>query len=136
PTVNEDITIEKITVTGAVLGTPAYMAPEQLAGEVVDARSDQFAFCIVAWEALFGARPWGGATLGELKKAIHKHELKAARDVPERVRKVIERGLAIEPEDRFSDVRALLSALQRALAPRTRWWIAASVLGTALVVGG
>ncbi|HSN27118.1 MAG TPA: serine/threonine-protein kinase, partial [Kofleriaceae bacterium] len=134
--VPEDTPIEKITVTGAVIGTPAYMAPEQLAGDVVDARSDQFAFCVVAWEALFGQRPWGGATLKELEKAIHKHELRPSRDVPERVRKVIERGLAIEPGDRFVDVRTLLAALDRATAPRTRWWIAASVVGTALVVGG
>ncbi len=136
PVPDDSAPIEKITVTGAVIGTPAYMAPEQLAGDVVDARSDQFAFCVVAWEALFGQRPWGGTTLKELEKAIHKHELKPSRDVPERVRKVIERGLAIEPGDRFVDVRTLLAALRSATAPRTRWWIAASVLGTALVVGG
>jgi predicted Ser/Thr protein kinase len=126
----------KMTVTGAVVGTPAYMAPEQLAGELVDARSDQFAFCVVAWEALFGKRPWGGATLKELEKAIHEHELASSRDVPERVRRVFERGLAIEPADRYPDVRALLAALRDAIAPRTRWWIAAAALGTALIVGG
>ncbi len=126
----------RMTVTGAVVGTPAYRAPEQLAGEVVDGRSDQFAFCVVAWEALFGARPWGGATIKDLEKAIHRHELKASREVPERVRKVIERGLAIEPGERWPDLRALLSALGLAAQPRTRGWIAASVLGTALVVGG
>jgi len=136
PIPDDSTPIEKITVTGAVIGTPAYMAPEQLAGDVVDARSDQFAFCVVAWEALFGERPWGGATLKDLEKAIQKHELKASREVPERVRRVIERGLSIEPADRFTDVRTLLSALGRSTAPRTRWWIAASVLGTALVVGG
>lgn len=126
----------KMTVTGAVVGTPAYMSPEQLAGEVVDARSDQFAFAVVAWEALFGKRPWGGATLKELEKAIHKHELKASREVPERVRRAIERSLAIEPGDRYPDVPALLAALRDAIAPRTKWWIAAAALGTALIVGG
>jgi tetratricopeptide (TPR) repeat protein/predicted Ser/Thr protein kinase len=132
----DDALATRMTVTGAVVGTPAYMAPEQLAGEVVDARSDQFAFCVVAWEALFGARPWGGATLKELEKAIQRHELKASREVPERVRKVLERGLAIEPGDRWPDLRALLVALGESAKPRTRGWIAASVLGTALVVGG
>ncbi|HET6584115.1 MAG TPA: serine/threonine-protein kinase, partial [Nannocystaceae bacterium] len=43
-----------LTVTGAVVGTPAYMAPEQLAGETADARTDQYAFCLTLWEALFG----------------------------------------------------------------------------------
>ena len=136
PAPADSVLDSKMTVTGAVVGTPAYMAPEQLAGEVVDGRGDQFAFCVVAWEALFGARPWGGATLKELQKAIKKHELKASREVPERLRKVIERGLAIEPADRWPDLRALLAALGDASRPRTRGWIAASVLGTALVVGG
>ena len=49
-----------LTVTGAVLGTPAYMAPEQLAGRTADERADQFAFCVTLWEALAGSRPFPG----------------------------------------------------------------------------
>ena len=56
-----------ITVEGTVLGTPAYMPPEQLAGDPVDARGDQFAFAVVAWECLYGRRPFEGATLGALE---------------------------------------------------------------------
>src|SRR6185436_19437245 len=47
-----------LTQTGALLGTPAYMAPELFDGASADARSDQYAFCVAAWEALFGQRPF------------------------------------------------------------------------------
>ncbi|MEO7730808.1 MAG: serine/threonine-protein kinase, partial [Kofleriaceae bacterium] len=59
-----------MTQTGAVLGTPAYMAPEQFAGVPVDARADQFAYCVTVWEALFGQRPFAGTTFELLKAAI------------------------------------------------------------------
>jgi eukaryotic-like serine/threonine-protein kinase len=55
-----------ITRTGAVVGTPAYMAPEQIRGRTVDARTDQFSFCVTLYEALFGERPFSGATVDEL----------------------------------------------------------------------
>src|SRR5690606_37640545 len=52
-----------LTATGTIVGTPAYMAPEQHDGAEVDARADQFSFCVTVWEALFGQRPFGGNDL-------------------------------------------------------------------------
>src|SRR5580692_2461113 len=103
------------TDTRGISGTPAYMAPEQLCGDPVDARCDQFAFAVVAWECLYGERPFRGATLAALLEAIERQHLPASsRRVPEAVRGVIARGLATAPEDRFADMPALLAALDRA----------------------
>jgi serine/threonine protein kinase len=70
-----------VTQTGAVMGTPAYMAPEQFAGAPVDARADQFAFCVTAWEALWRERPFAGASYAELSAAISQGR-RAAADAP------------------------------------------------------
>ena len=59
-----------ITLTGLMLGTPAYMAPEQFLGTRVDARSDQFAFCVALFEAAYRARPFSGDTLAELMASV------------------------------------------------------------------
>src|SRR5207244_2470933 len=58
-----------ITRAGVVVGTPAYMAPEQLRGKGADARTDQFSFCAALYEGLYGERPFSGATVGDLVKA-------------------------------------------------------------------
>ncbi len=79
------------TMTGTVLGTPRYMAPEVRAGRRADARSDQYSFCVALNEALAG------------------------RKVPTDVRKTLQRGLATEPELRFGEIGDLLAALHRGL---------------------
>ena len=108
------------TLAGTVMGTPAYMAPEQFERTDIDARGDQFSFCVVAWECLYGRRPFGGSTITEVRTAIERHELErvARSKVPDRVRRVLERGLAVAPADRYPEMPALLVDLRRAATPR------------------
>jgi tetratricopeptide (TPR) repeat protein/predicted Ser/Thr protein kinase len=118
-----------MTMTGSVLGTPAYMAPEQLVGDPVDARADQFAFCIVAWEALFGERPFKGTSLATLAAsiALQKFERPAKSAVPQRVVDVIARGLANDPAKRYADMNALLADLRATIGGGKRWLLAAAL---------
>ena len=92
-----------LTQTGSVIGTPAYMAPEQLDGEASTA-SDQFALCVTAWEALYGTRPFGGKTFGEIATAVAAGvpDEPDERSVPAHVRTAIRRGLAADPAARPS----------------------------------
>jgi tetratricopeptide (TPR) repeat protein len=99
-----------------VLGTLAYMAPEQYDGGIVDARADQFAFCVVAWELLHGEHPFG-ADPRALAIAIATREAPrssaVARPVPEWVRDVLRRGMSPRPADRHASMPALLEAIGR-----------------------
>jgi serine/threonine protein kinase len=94
-------TAEDATLTGTVAGTPAYMSPEQRAGRSVDARSDQYSFCVALHEALHGERPSGARAL----TATH------GRRIPKHLRAAMTRGLSAEPEARFPTMDALLAAL-------------------------
>ena len=101
-------------------GTPAYMAPERLAGAVGDGGSDQYSFCVTCWEALFGARPEPA-----------NPRAPGGRGVSGWVRRALERGLARDPARRWPSMAALLAALERG-ATRARWWrIGAAVCGVA-----
>jgi len=105
-----------ITGPGALMGTPAYMAPEQHLRRPVDARTDQFAFCIVAWEALFGERPFAGASPAEMALSATGGmivEPRKASAAPVAVRRVLKKGLSPSAGDRYSDMRTLLGALAR-----------------------
>ncbi|MGB1700967.1 MAG: serine/threonine-protein kinase, partial [Nannocystaceae bacterium] len=66
PDLPQDFLADEITVPGSIVGTPAYMAPEQHLGDEADARSDQFSFCVAMWEALYGQRPFRGKTLADI----------------------------------------------------------------------
>jgi hypothetical protein len=112
-----------LTETGALLGTPPYMAPEQLDGLPADPRADQYAFCVTAWEAFAGERPFPGSTMEELVAlaSLPSRAPRHADRVPAHLRPLLERGLSLDPAARFPSMTALLSAFDRAwTAPRRR----------------
>ncbi|MCA9656192.1 MAG: serine/threonine protein kinase [Myxococcales bacterium] len=128
---------EALTEAGAVMGTPAYMAPEQLAGRMATAASDQFSFCVSLYEALYGERPFGGNTLATLSEAVYRGEVREpapGRSVPTWLRKVLLRGLQTRAEDRHPSMDALLDELSRDPGGRRRRVIGASALGLGAVV--
>jgi len=113
----------RLTKAGSILGTPLYMAPEQMRGQPVDGRADQFSFCVALWEALHGARPFRGETLLELRGQVLAGNPRPGplrSRVPRRVQAALERGLAIDRAERFPDMDALLQALSGAAGSRRR----------------
>lgn len=129
-----------LTRTGALLGTPAYMSPEQHRGVEVGPLTDQFSFCVALYEALYGERPFAGNTITSLALNVIEGDVRPPpRDhrVPDWLRKVILRGLEPEPMNRFPSMDALLAELQRDPPQRRTPWLTALIaagVGSALLV--
>ena len=122
PDPDADLEALDLTDAGTVLGTPAYMPPEQLDGMDADARSDQFAFCVSLFEALYGQRPFSGRSITALGEAI-RSGLPAEVDptirrVPPAVHAAILVGLRPDPGARHPNMRRLLDTLDRAASSR------------------
>jgi tetratricopeptide (TPR) repeat protein len=92
------------------MGTPGYMAPEQLAGGPLDVRTDLFAFCVALFEALARVHPFLGTTA---RSAEDIDWARLPRTTPRAVRVALARGLARAPADRFASMDELIGALQR-----------------------
>ncbi len=104
-----------LTRTGAIMGTPAYMAPEQFRGVRMDERTDQFSYCVALWEALYGERPFSGQTARALGQAVLWSELSEAPSdstVPTWLRAAVTRGLAVDSAERWSSMAELLEVLR------------------------
>jgi tetratricopeptide (TPR) repeat protein/predicted Ser/Thr protein kinase len=134
-----------ITATGALLGTPAYMSPEQHEARTADARADQFSFCAALYEALYGQLPFEGEGYLAYAHNVIAGLLRPAprgSQVPGRLRSILLRGLSTEPDRRYPSMRALLADLDRAMsATRRRIALAAGGLVAAgalaaLLLGG
>lgn len=119
--------------SSGLVGTPAYMAPEQLAGRRGDAGSDQYSYCVMAYEVLVGHRPFLGTTLEELAAAqASPVPFPRRRRIAKRTRKALARGLSQRPEDRFASMNDLLSEMR----PRPLRALYVSGATAAVIVAG
>jgi eukaryotic-like serine/threonine-protein kinase len=129
-----------LTRVGEMIGTPAYMPSEQLAGAEISPATDQFAFCVSVWEALFDRHPYAGtdtdgtpvAFAAALARGVL--HLPERHPVPKRVVAALTRGLANDPAKRWPSMTALLAELSRAVRPLHAGWIAAAA--GVVVIGG
>ncbi len=123
---------EDLSGRSSLIGTPAYMAPEQLEGLWADPRSDQFGFCVALFEALYRRRPYAGDTLEQLREAVRAGRIAPFEPgvVPRWLQAAVAKGLSVRAEDRFESMAALLAALEqgRQRRPATALAIVAVVL--------
>lgn len=129
-----------VTEHGVLLGTPGYMSPEQFRGGSVDARSDQFSFCVALWEALYGERPFEGDNPIELAVNVLAGNVRASNQAslrnsgkhgvtpPAWIRRVLRRGLSSDAATRYPTMATLLAELDCKPARTRRWWIAAGIV--------
>jgi len=132
----ETPTSTRLTQAGTALGTPGYMAPEQLSGGEVDTRADQFAFGVLAWELATGEHPFGNDAASILARMTELMEGRTAglsRALPlPGLDRIVRRCMRASPAERYASAEALLTdlrALDTASAPvrhfangDARWW--------------
>ncbi|MEM7160704.1 MAG: serine/threonine-protein kinase [Myxococcota bacterium] len=133
-----------LTRPGSVVGTPAYMAPEQFSSAQINPACDQFGFCVTAWEALFGMRPFGGDTAPEMLDAMRRGRVEWPEGVAPGLGWVValRKGLAFDPSKRFHGMEALLETLRSSRADgahevrgRQRWIWLSVLLAAGLAIG-
>ena len=122
-----------VTRDGAIVGTLASMAPEQLEGKLADERSDQFSFCVALVEALSGQRPFKGETWAELTRSLDAAPRFGTR-ISARLRVVLRKGLQRQPSHRYASMTALLNAIEGTRKPGWKW-VALTGLAATIALG-
>jgi serine/threonine protein kinase len=116
---------EQFTVTGSIVGTPHYMSPEQVQGQPVDGRSDQFSLAVIAYEMLTGEKPYTGEHLTTVvykivaEEPAPAHRLNATLTTA--IENVLKQGLAKKPDSRFPSCSEFIAALEKACAAAKTW---------------
>jgi len=129
--------VDEVTEAGLIMGTPPYMAPEQLISGAVGPAADQYAFCLTAYEALAGRRPFRQkSVLAQARAKLAGDLPPLPAEVPAAIERAIARGLEPRPEDRWPSMNALLAELVRANAPRRWGWFAAAAVALLALGGG
>lgn len=141
------IVSQQMTQSGAMMGTPAYMSPEQVQGQAVDGRADQFSLAVIAYEVLTGEKPFVADYLPTLLyKIVREDPVPPHRLNPTlgpAIEEALKKALSKDPEQRFPDCAAFASALEEACAATPQWISLATgsaqseetVAGTALNAG-
>ncbi len=127
-----------LTEAGSLMGTPAYMAPEQHMREEVGPAADQFSFCVALWQAVYGQHPFGGDSRIDLALRVIKGDVldPGATSVPAWLRVLLERGLCRDASARFESMDALCEAVNRGLRRTRRRPLWAGVGALAIVGAG
>ena len=116
---------EQFTMTGSILGTPHYMSPEQVQGQTVDGRSDQFSLAVIAYEVLTGEKPYTGEHLTTVVYKIVAEEPPAPRRINPSlagpIETVLRKGLAKKPDARYRTCQEFAEALEAACASSKDW---------------
>jgi serine/threonine-protein kinase len=124
----------QLTQPGSLLGTPQYMAPEQLAGLEVDARADLYATGLVFYEMLLGTGPHRKNSIGDLVAARMRDDLDLAplarAGIPNALSEFLRRALARNPDARFGSAEEMLCELHAARAEQNCVWVSAPSTGT------
>src|SRR5262249_12777280 len=101
------------TREGVILGTVAYMSPEQARGEKVDARSDLFSLGVTLYELIAGARPFAGATTNHILVSIIDYDPPSLARAPAALQQIVSRALRKDREGRYQSAKELLADLER-----------------------
>ncbi|MBL8943405.1 MAG: serine/threonine protein kinase, partial [Myxococcales bacterium] len=129
---SDDVPVTTSADSRGLVGTPAYMAPEQFDGVAPTAATDQFALCACMFEALYGRRARPGRMEAAAVLATTPVAFPTDRRVPRRLQAIVARGLSIAPDQRWPSMAALAEVLGRLQRPRWDRWAGATGLGVAI----